>query len=99
LFDNYFTGSEYKLVFELISPVHYQYNPIKTIKTFLVGERHSGLAKRVNAKNSSASTSEVYGDPEVHPQISKVISNVTYRYPGSCYDEGKLCRNFAYGLP
>jgi len=74
------------------SPVHYQYNPIKTIKTSVVGAINTlGLAKRVNAKILQASTSEVYGDPEVHPQPESYWGNVNPIGLRSCYDEGKRC--------
>lgn len=74
------------------SPPHYQYNPIKTIKTSVMGSINMlGLAKRVNAKILQASTSEVYGDPEVHPQNENYWGNVNPIGPRSCYDEGKRC--------
>jgi UDP-glucuronate decarboxylase len=72
------------------SPVHYQYNPIKTIKTSVMGERFK-LAKRVNAKVLQASTSEVYGDPLVHPQPESYWGHVNPIGIRSCYDEGKRC--------
>ena len=72
------------------SPVHYQYNPIKTVKTSVLGAINMlGLAKRVNAKIFQASTSEVYGDPEIHPQPESYFGNVNTLGPRSCYDEGK----------
>jgi UDP-glucuronate decarboxylase len=72
------------------SPVHYQYNPVKTIKTNVMGTMHMlGLAKRVKARFLLASTSEVYGDPEVHPQSEDYRGNVNPIGPRSCYDEGK----------
>ena len=72
------------------SPVHYQHNPVKTIKTNVMGTLHMlGLAKRVNARFLLASTSEVYGDPEVHPQSEDYRGNVNTIGPRSCYDEGK----------
>ena len=72
------------------SPVHYQYNPIKTIKTSILGTMNMlGLAKRVKAKILQASTSEVYGDPLVHPQPESYRGNVNPIGPRSCYDEGK----------
>ena len=72
------------------SPVHYQYNPIKTIKTSVMGAINMlGLAKRVNAKIFQASTSEVYGDPLVHPQTESYWGNVNPIGPRACYDEGK----------
>ncbi|MCF4102188.1 SDR family oxidoreductase [Gillisia sp. M10.2A] len=74
------------------SPVHYQYNPIKTIKTSVMGAINMlGLAKRVKATMLQASTSEVYGDPEVHPQPEEYWGNVNPLGPRSCYDEGKRC--------
>lgn len=74
------------------SPVHYQYNPIKTIKTSVMGAINMlGLAKRVNAKVLQASTSEVYGDPHVHPQPESYWGNVNPIGIRSCYDEGKRC--------
>ncbi len=72
------------------SPVHYQYNPVKTIKTNVMGTLHMlGLAKRVKARFLLASTSEVYGDPEVHPQSEDYRGNVNTIGIRSCYDEGK----------
>ncbi len=72
------------------SPIHYQYNPVKTIKTNVMGTLYMlGLAKRVNARFLLASTSEVYGDPEVHPQSEEYRGNVNPIGPRSCYDEGK----------
>ncbi len=74
------------------SPVHYQYNPVKTIKTCIMGSIHMlGLAKRVKAKILQASTSEVYGNPEVHPQTEDYWGNVNPVGIRSCYDEGKRC--------
>lgn len=74
------------------SPVHYQYNPIKTIKTSVLGAINVlGLAKRVKAKVLQASTSEVYGDPHVHPQTEDYWGNVNPIGIRSCYDEGKRC--------
>ncbi|MBO4581904.1 MAG: SDR family oxidoreductase [Bacteroidales bacterium] len=74
------------------SPVHYQYNPIKTVKTSVMGALNMlGLAKRVNAKILQASTSEVYGDPTVHPQVESYWGNVNPIGERSCYDEGKRC--------
>lgn len=74
------------------SPPHYQYNPIKTIKTSVMGAINVlGLAKRVNAKVLQASTSEVYGDPKVHPQPEDYWGNVNPIGIRSCYDEGKRC--------
>jgi UDP-glucuronate decarboxylase len=72
------------------SPVHYQYNPVKTIKTNVIGTLNMlGLAKRVKARFLLASTSEVYGDPEVHPQPEEYWGNVNTIGIRSCYDEGK----------
>ncbi len=72
------------------SPVHYQFNPVKTIKTNVMGTLHMlGLAKRVKARFLLASTSEVYGDPEVHPQPEEYRGNVSCTGVRSCYDEGK----------
>lgn len=74
------------------SPVHYQYNPIKTVKTSVMGAINMlGLAKRVKAKILQASTSEVYGDPSVHPQFEEYWGNVNTIGIRSCYDEGKRC--------
>jgi len=74
------------------SPVHYQYNPIKTIKTSVMGAINMlGLAKRVKARILQASTSEVYGDPQVHPQPESYWGHVNPIGTRSCYDEGKRC--------
>ncbi len=74
------------------SPIHYQYNPIKTIKTSVMGAINLlGLAKRVNAKILQASTSEIYGDPQVHPQPELYWGHVNPIGPRACYDEGKRC--------
>ena len=74
------------------SPIHYQYNPVKTVKTCILGAIHMlGLAKRVKAKILQASTSEVYGDPAVHPQTESYWGNVNPIGLRSCYDEGKRC--------
>lgn len=74
------------------SPPHYQYNPIKTIKTSVMGAINClGLAKRVRARVFQASTSEVYGDPAVHPQPESYWGNVNPIGLRSCYDEGKRC--------
>lgn len=74
------------------SPVHYQHNPIKTIKTSVMGAINTlGLAKRVGAKILQASTSEVYGDPAVHPQPESYWGHVNPIGIRSCYDEGKRC--------
>jgi UDP-glucuronate decarboxylase len=72
------------------SPIHYQYNPIKTIKTSVMGAINMlGLAKRIRAKVLQASTSEVYGDPQIHPQVETYWGNVNPIGERSCYDEGK----------
>jgi UDP-glucuronate decarboxylase len=72
------------------SPVHYQYNPVKTIKVNVMGTLNMlGLAKRVKARFLLASTSEVYGDPDVHPQTEEYRGNVNCIGTRSCYDEGK----------
>lgn len=74
------------------SPVHYQHDPVQTTKTSVHGSINMlGLAKRVNAKILQASTSEVYGDPEVHPQEETYWGRVNPIGPRSCYDEGKRC--------
>ena len=74
------------------SPVHYQHNPIKTVKTSVMGAINClGLAKRVGARILQASTSEVYGDPEVHPQTESYRGNVNPIGLRACYDEGKRC--------
>ncbi len=74
------------------SPVHYQYNPIKTVKTSVIGAINMlGLAKRCRARILQASTSEVYGDPKIHPQIETYWGNVNPIGIRSCYDEGKRC--------
>lgn len=72
------------------SPIHYQYNGIKTVKTSVMGAINMlGLAKRINARILQASTSEVYGDPDIHPQVETYWGNVNPIGPRSCYDEGK----------
>ena len=72
------------------SPIHYQYNAIKTVKTSVMGAINMlGLAKRLNAKILQASTSEVYGDPSVHPQEESYWGNVNPIGERACYDEGK----------
>jgi UDP-glucuronate decarboxylase len=82
------------------SPIHYQYNPIKTIKTSVMGAINMlGLAKRIKAKILQASTSEVYGDPQIHPQVESYWGHVNPIGERSCYDEGKraaetLCFNY-----
>src|SRR5215212_8184963 len=72
------------------SPPHYQYNPVKTVKTSVMGAINMlGLAKRVRARILQASTSEVYGDPEIHPQTESYWGHVNCIGLRSCYDEGK----------
>ncbi|MBT5087551.1 MAG: SDR family oxidoreductase, partial [Deltaproteobacteria bacterium] len=72
------------------SPIHYQYNPVKTVKTNVMGTLNMlGLAKRVKARILQASTSEVYGDPQAHPQQESYFGNVNPIGLRSCYDEGK----------
>ena len=74
------------------SPVHYQFDPVQTTKTSVVGAINMlGLAKRTKAKVFQASTSEIYGDPSVHPQEESYWGNVNCIGPRSCYDEGKRC--------
>ena len=74
------------------SPVHYQFDPVQTTKTSVHGAINMlGLAKRVKARILQASTSEVYGDPEVHPQTEDYLGRVNCIGPRSCYDEGKRC--------
>jgi len=74
------------------SPVHYQYNGIKTIKTSVMGAINTlGIAKRTRSKILQASTSEIYGDPSVHPQTEQYWGNVNTLGPRACYDEGKRC--------
>lgn len=74
------------------SPIHYQHNPIKTIITSVQGAINMlGLAKRINATILQASTSEVYGDPNIHPQTEDYWGNVNPIGIRSCYDEGKRC--------
>ena len=74
------------------SPVHYQFDPVQTTKTSVHGAINMlGLAKRTRAKILQASTSEVYGDPEIHPQTEDYWGNVNPLGPRACYDEGKRC--------
>jgi UDP-glucuronate decarboxylase len=74
------------------SPIHYQYDPVQTTRTSVIGAINMlDLAKRCNAKILQASTSEVYGDPLVHPQIETYCGNVNPIGPRACYDEGKRC--------
>ena len=74
------------------SPIHYQHDPVQTTKTTVHGAINMlGLAKRINARILQASTSEVYGDPSVHPQTEDYWGNVNPIGPRSCYDEGKRC--------
>ncbi len=95
--------AEVDLIYNLAcpaSPVHYQHNPVKTIKTSVAGALNMlGLAKRVGARILQASTSEVYGNPLVHPQTEEYWGNANPIGPRSCYDEGKRCAEslmFAY---
>jgi len=74
------------------SPIHYQFDPVQTIKTSVVGAVNMlGLAKRLKVPILQASTSEIYGDPDVHPQVEEYWGNVNPIGPRSCYDEGKRC--------
>jgi UDP-glucuronate decarboxylase len=74
------------------SPIHYQHDPVQTTKTSVIGAINMlGLAKRTGAKIFQASTSEVYGDPDVHPQVESYWGRVNPIGPRSCYDEGKRC--------
>ena len=74
------------------SPIHYQHDPVQTTKTSVIGAINMlGLAKRLRAKIFQASTSEVYGDPDVHPQTEAYRGNVNPIGPRACYDEGKRC--------
>ncbi len=74
------------------SPVHYQFDPVQTTKTSVHGAINVlGLAKRTGAKILQASTSEVYGDPSIHPQPESYLGNVSTTGPRACYDEGKRC--------
>jgi UDP-glucuronate decarboxylase len=74
------------------SPIHYQFDPVQTTKTSVVGAINMlGLAKRTKARILQASTSEIYGDPTVHPQLESYWGNVNPIGPRSCYDEGKRC--------
>jgi UDP-glucuronate decarboxylase len=74
------------------SPIHYQHDPVQTTKTTVHGAINMlGLAKRIDARILQASTSEVYGDPDVHPQVESYWGNVNPIGPRSCYDEGKRC--------
>jgi UDP-glucuronate decarboxylase len=74
------------------SPIHYQHDPVQTTKTSVIGAINMlGLAKRVKARILQASTSEIYGDPEIHPQVESYWGNVNPVGPRSCYDEGKRC--------
>ena len=106
LFDNpYFEFLRHDITFPLFvevdeiynlacpaSPIHYQYDPVQTTKTSVHGAINMlGLAKRTKAKILQASTSEVYGDPSVHPQTEDYWGNVNPVGPRSCYDEGKRC--------
>lgn len=74
------------------SPVHYQFDPVQTTKTSVIGAINMlGLAKRLKVKILQASTSEVYGDPEIHPQPESYKGSVSITGPRACYDEGKRC--------
>ena len=74
------------------SPIHYQHDPVQTTKTSVLGAINMlGLAKRLDARILQASTSEIYGDPEIHPQTEDYWGNVNPIGPRSCYDEGKRC--------
>jgi UDP-glucuronate decarboxylase len=74
------------------SPIHYQFDPVQTTKTSVIGAINMlGLAKRVKAKILQASTSEIYGDPAIHPQVEAYWGNVNTIGPRACYDEGKRC--------
>ena len=74
------------------SPRHYQYDPVQTLKTSVLGAIHMlGIARRTGARAFQASTSEVYGDPDVHPQPEDYCGNVNPLGPRACYDEGKRC--------
>ena len=74
------------------SPVHYQFDPVQTTKTSVMGAINMlGLAKRLKIKILQASTSEIYGDPDVHPQPENYRGNVNTLGPRACYDEGKRC--------
>ena len=74
------------------SPIHYQFDPVQTTKTSVIGAINMlGIAKRTGAKILQASTSEVYGDPEVHPQTEDYVGRVNPNGPRACYDEGKRC--------
>jgi UDP-glucuronate decarboxylase len=74
------------------SPIHYQPDPVQTTKTSVLGAIHLlGLARRLKARILQASTSEVYGDPEVHPQVESYVGHVSCVGPRSCYSEGKRC--------
>jgi UDP-glucuronate decarboxylase len=74
------------------SPIHYQFNPVQTVKTSVHGSINMlGLAKRTGSSFLQASTSEVYGDPEIHPQVEGYWGNVNPIGPRACYDEGKRC--------
>ena len=74
------------------SPVHYQFDPVQTTKTSVIGAVNMlGLAKRLRIPILQASTSEVYGDPHIHPQVEEYWGNVNPIGPRSCYDEGKRC--------
>ena len=97
----YFISAKVDEIYHLASPAsppHYMYNPVKTIKTNTVGTVNMlGLAKRTKARILIASTSEVYGDPEVHPQPETYWGHVNPIGPRACYDEGKrVAETLAY---
>jgi len=74
------------------SPIHYQFDPVQTTKASVLGSINMlGLAKRLKIKILQASTSEIYGDPEIHPQTENYHGNVNPIGPRACYDEGKRC--------
>ncbi len=80
------------------SPIHYQFDPVQTTKTSVTGAINMlGLAKRVKARVFQASTSEIYGDPSVHPQPESYWGNVNTIGPRACYDEGKRCAEYGDG--
>ena len=89
----------YNLAVQLL-PIHYKINPIRTVKTCTIGVINMlGLAKQNDAKILQASTSEIYGDPDIHPQPESYNGNVNTIGPRSCYDEGKRCaETLFYGL-
>ena len=81
------------------SPIHYQNNPVQTVKTCVHGAINMlGLAKRTNARIMQASTSEIYGDPEIHPQKESYKGAVSIEGPRACYDEGKDALKQFFGI-